>query len=75
MRARFSADPNLHRGASPLGLPDSLSRSLLRHARFRLRAKRYGETSPKPWRRRAGRETHSLRSFAPRLSAPGRVVR
>src|SRR5262245_38016617 len=24
-------------------------------ARFRLRAKRYGETSPKPWRRRAVR--------------------
>ena len=28
--------------------------------RFRLRAKRYAETSPKPWRRRAGRVAHSL---------------
>ena len=44
----------ISRGASPLGLPN-----------IRLRAKRYGETSPKPWRRRAlSRNARSSRSHA-----------
>jgi ankyrin repeat protein len=43
------ADGNLIRGASPLGLPH-----------IRLRAKRYGETSPKRLRREGGRVAHSL---------------
>jgi len=34
-------------------------------ARLRLRAKRYGETSPKPWHRRAVRVARSLGSLAP----------
>jgi len=34
-------------------------------ARFRLRAPRFGETSPEPWRRRADRVARSLRSLAP----------
>ena len=58
---------SLIRGASPLGLPDTRSRAPLATARFRLRAKRYGETSPKPWRRRADCVAHSLGSFAPSM--------
>src|SRR5262245_38070001 len=52
---------NLDPGASP---PDSLHRHSpgASTPRFRLRAKRYGETSPEPWRRRAVPVGASLRS-------------
>src|SRR6185437_9676565 len=41
-------------GLCPSDSPHAFSRAAST-ARFRLRAKRYGETSPKPWRRRAVR--------------------
>jgi len=47
------------RGFAPRTPLHALSRAAST-ARFRLRAKRYGETSPKPWRRRADRVAHSL---------------
>src|SRR6185436_9609541 len=50
---------SLHRTSVSLTPLHALSRAAS-SARFRLRAKRYGETSPKPWRRRAGRVAHSL---------------
>ena len=47
------------RGFAPRTPRHALSRTAS-PARFRLRAKRYGETSPEPWRRRAVRVAHSL---------------
>ena len=52
------------RGFAPRTPRHALSRAAS-PARFRLRAKRYGETSPKPWRRRADRVARSQYSLAP----------
>ena len=59
-----SASTSLNpRGFAPRTPLHALSRAAST-ARFRLRAKRYGETSPKPWRRRANRVARSHCSLA-----------